>query len=289
VIRRLPRTIALAVIIGIGIFNLYQAVIGWTLSDAGAYWNAAMRLREGADLYPALASVDASEVYRYAPWFAWLAVPWTFLPVQLAGALWSAVLLAASALALWPLASARAWVLVAFFAPILVGISAVGNVQPLIVAALMHGIERRSGPVWVALAASLKLFPILFAVVWLGRRQVGRVGWAVVLAALLWLPAPLFYDLSAYPTDAGQAASLFGVFPLYVVVVGALVGATIALSRSRFAWLSAGTAVAVALPRLFVYDVTFLMPGAIDAAVRSLRTDAPGAAGQATRTSDLRP
>ena len=85
VIRRLPRTIALAVIIGIGIFNLYQAVIGWTLSDACAYWNAAIRLREGAELYPQLASVDASEVYRYAPWFAWLAVPGTFLPVQLAG------------------------------------------------------------------------------------------------------------------------------------------------------------------------------------------------------------
>jgi hypothetical protein len=206
--------------------------------------------------------VDASDVYRYAPWFAWAAVPWTLMPVQLAGALWSVALLAASAVALWPLARGGAWILVAFFAPTLVGISAVGNVQPLIVAALMYGIERRSGPVWVALAASLKLFPILFALIWLGRKQVGHVGVAVVLATLLWLPAPLLYDLSAYPTDAGQAASLFGVFPLYVVVVGAMVGATIALSRSRFAWLSAGATVAVALPRLFVYDVTFLMPGA---------------------------
>jgi hypothetical protein len=265
VIRRLPRTVALAVIIAIGLFNIYQAVIGWTLSDAGAYWNAAMRLREGAELYPQLASVDASEVYRYAPWFAWLAVPWTFLPQWLAGALWSAVLLAASALALWPLVRDRAWVLVALFGPILVGISAVGNVQPLIVAALVHGLERRSGPLWVGLAASLKLFPILFALVWLGRGQVGRVGWAVTLAALLWVPAPLFYDLSAYPTEAGQAASLFGVIPLYVVVVVALASLTIFLARGRFAWLAAGTTVAVSLPRLFVYDVTFLMPGATSA------------------------
>ena len=86
-VRRLPRTVALALIIGIGIFNLYHAVVGWTLSDAGAYWNAAMRLREGADLYPALASVEGSEIFRYAPWFAWVTVPFTYLPGWLVGTL----------------------------------------------------------------------------------------------------------------------------------------------------------------------------------------------------------
>ena len=125
---RLARTVALAVIIGIGLVNLIQAATHWTLSDAAAYWNAGMRLREGEPLYPLLTNVDASEVYRYAPWLAWLAVPVTYLPVQLAGALWSAVLLAASVVALVPLARARAWLAVAFFGPILVGISAVGNV-----------------------------------------------------------------------------------------------------------------------------------------------------------------
>ena len=42
-LERLARTVALAVIIGIGIFNVYIAVTGWTLSDAGAYWQAAKR------------------------------------------------------------------------------------------------------------------------------------------------------------------------------------------------------------------------------------------------------
>ena len=64
---RLARTVALAVIIGIGVFNVLQATTHWTLSDAAAYWNAGLRLREGAPLYPVLANVDASEVYRYAP------------------------------------------------------------------------------------------------------------------------------------------------------------------------------------------------------------------------------
>ena len=257
---RLTRIVALAVILGLAIVNLYWAITNWTLSDASAYWNAALRLRDGGALYPVLASVDASEVYRYAPWFAWLTVPATYLPVQLAGALWSAALLAASAVALVPLLRARAWLLVAFFAPILVGISAVGNVQPLLIAPLVWSVERRSGPLWIGVAASLKIFPILFAAVYLGRREWLRATAAVAVAALLWAPAFL-YDLRGYATEAGQAASLIAVPILWAVVVAAFVGVTLRLARGRYAWLTAAATVAVSLPRLFVYDVTYLMLG----------------------------
>ena len=98
--------------------------------------------------------------------------------------------------------------LVALFAPILVGISAVGNVQPLLIAALVWSVERRSGPAWIGVAASLKIFPILFAAVYLGRRE-----WARAASPP---PSPsrsgrrrFLYDLRGYATDAGQAASLF--------------------------------------------------------------------------------
>ena len=167
-----------------------------------------MRLREGADLYPALASVDASDVYRYAPWFAWLTVPVTYLPQQLAGALWSVLLLGASAIALIPLMRARAWLLVALFGPILVGISAVGNVHALVIAALVWSVERRDGPFWIAVAASLKIFPLLLALVYAGRGQWGRFGAAVLLTALLWAPV-LLYNLDNYAVEAGKAASLY--------------------------------------------------------------------------------
>jgi predicted membrane protein len=257
---RLARTVALAVVIGVSFFNLYQAVIHWTLSDASAYWNAALRLREGAGLYPVLANVDASEVYRYAPWFAWLTVPWTYLPQQAAGALWSAVLLAGSGLALIPLVRARAWLAVAFFAPILIGISAVGNVHPLIIASLVWSLERRSGPIWIGVAASLKVVPILFAVFYLGRGQWGRAAVAVAVTALLWAPA-LLYDLRGYATEAGQAASLISVPIVWAIVVGAAIGVTMRLAPGRFGWLAAATSVVLALPRLFVYDVTYLMAG----------------------------
>ena len=261
--RRLARLVALAVVLAIGIVNLYWAVTAWTLSDAAAYWQAALRLREGADLYPALANVDASEVYRYAPWFAWLAVPFTFLPVQVAGGLWSAILLVASGAALVPLVRRQAWLAVAFFAPILLGISAVGNVQPLLIAPLVWGVERRSGPLWVGLAASLKIFPILLAAVYLGRHQWVRAGMAVTLTAVLWAPA-LLYDLRGYATDPGQAGSLIAVPWVWAVVVGAGVGLTLRIARGRFGWLAAATTLVLALPRLFVYDVTYLMVGQPD-------------------------
>jgi hypothetical protein len=264
---RLARTVALAVILGIGIVNLYWALTQWTLSDAGAYWNAAMRLQQGGELYPALTDVDASEVYRYAPWFAWLAVPFTFLPIQVAGAIWSVILLAASAWALLPLANARAWLLVAFFGPILIGISAVGNVQALMIALLLHGVERRSGPLWIALAASLKVTPILLVAVYAGRRQIGRAIVTLALSALLWAPA-LLYDLSGYTTSAGQAASLVQWPIVYVIATGALVLITIVFAAGRFGWLTASVATVVALPRLFVYDVSFLMLGALPAIER---------------------
>src|SRR5207244_12433735 len=132
-----------------------------------------------------VSDVDASEVYRDATWFAWLAVPFTFLPVQVAGAIWSAVLVGASVLAVVPLARRRAWLQVAFFFPILIGISAYGNVQALMIAPLAWFIGGRSGPVWVGIAASLKIFPILFLLTYLGRGAgiqavVGFVGFVLL-------------------------------------------------------------------------------------------------------------
>ena len=259
---RIARTVALAVVIGIGLFNLYQAAANWTLSDAAAYWNAAQRVRDGLPLYPFVTNVDASEVYRYAPWFAWAAVPLTLLPIRLAGALWSTVLLGACVVALIPLARARAWILVALFAPILVGISASGNVQALLIAALVWGVERRSAPIWVGVAASLKIFPILLVVVYLSRREWTRAALTVAVTAALWAPA-LLYDLRNYPTGAGQAASLLSVPAVWAVVVGIGVILTLRLARTRYGWLAGATTMLVALPRIFLYDVTFLMVGAV--------------------------
>ena len=261
---RLGRTVALAMVIGLGIVFVIRAVIDPQMTDAAAYWQAAWRIREGEALYPAVGSIEASNVYRYAPWFAFAAVPFTFLPAQLAGWLWGAILLAASTLAVAPFAQRGEWILVAFFWPILVGISAIGNVQALVVAALVLGVERRSGPLWIALAASLKATPVLLALVYLGRRQWWRFGLTVALTALL-VGHAFVFDLSGYVTDAGQAALLFGWPAVYVPVVSVLALASVALASSRWAWLTTVAAATLALPRFLVYDVTLMAVGAVPA------------------------
>ena len=128
---RLSRIVALAVIIGIGFNHVWWSVADWHLSDMNAYWEAGLRLRLGGALYPPVNDVIASEVYRYSPWFAWLWAPLTLLPRTIVEVAWSVILLASSFVAVWPMVRRGAWIGVAFFLPILIGISAIGNVHAL--------------------------------------------------------------------------------------------------------------------------------------------------------------
>jgi hypothetical protein len=261
VVSRAARLVVTALLVGLGAALLVFAVGDWRLTDARAYWDAAERVRAGDQLYPLVTDVEASNVYRYAPWFAWLAVPFTFLPGVVAGVIWSALLVAASTVAVVPLVRRGAPAVGFFFWAVLIGISAIGNVQPLIVAALVWGVERRSGPLWIAAAASLKAFPILFVLVYLGRREWVRAAFAGAITVLLVAPM-LLYDLSGYTTDAGVATALINWPPAYVAAVAILAVGTLLLARGRFGWLAAAATVGVALPRLFVYDVTFIQVGA---------------------------
>jgi hypothetical protein len=255
--------VALAVIIGIGVNHVWWSIADWHLDDMDAYWNAGLRLRAGEPLFPPVTDVLASEVYRYSPWFAWLWAPLTVLPREIVNVLWSAVLLAASAAAVWPLARRGAWIAAAFFLPVLIGISAGGNVHALLIAALMLGVERRSGPLWIAIAASLKLFPILFALTYIGRRQWLKAAVTVAITVLLLAPY-LRYDLTNYVTTAGGAALLWDWPVVYGAAVVAAFGAALWAARTRYAWLASSVAVVLALPRSFLYDVTWVMVGAAD-------------------------
>jgi hypothetical protein len=257
---RLARIVALATIIGIGFNHIWWSVADWHLKDMNAYWDAGLRLRAGEPLFPPVSDVLASEVYRYSPWFAWLWAPLTVLPRAAVNVIWSAVLLAATAVAVWPLVERRAWVAVAFFLPVLVGISAGGNVHAMLIAALVLGVDRRTGPLWIAIAASLKLFPILFALTYLGRRQWWKAAFAVGLSALLLAPY-LLYDLTNYVTSAGGAVLLLDWPIVYVAAVVAATAAALALASTRYAWLASSVAVVLALPRSFLYDVTWIMVG----------------------------
>jgi hypothetical protein len=258
------RLVALAVVIGWSISNVAFHVAAWNLADMDAYWNAALRLREGQPLYPALADPSAADVYRYAPWFAWAWVPLTFLPKLAVGIVWSAILLAATGWALRPLmrpdlTSLAALLLLGSF---LVWAASVGNVQPLLIGGLVHGLERRSGPVWVGVVASLKAVPILYALIYVGRGEWLRAATAVIVAAVLAAPF-LLYDLSRYPAGSGDAPSpLIAISPLlFGAAVVALAGVTLWLARrgSGLDRWAASVTVLAALPRITLLDLPQLL------------------------------
>ena len=231
--------------------------------DVAAYWNAAERLRDGAPLY-ASAEANASELYRYAPWFAALWIPATWLPREWVVAVWVTAMIGASALSTLPLLrrGPTGWAAFALFAPLQLQGAVFGNVQPLLVLMLMWGIGRRSGPLWIAIGASLKAAPLALALVYAGRGEWRRAALATGLTAVLVAPMLLF-DLSAYSTSPGpNQLSLAGVSPfLFVPVALASVVAAFVLARTRYGWVAGALAIVACLPRLLTYQAGFLLVG----------------------------
>lgn len=260
---RAARLLALAIVIGWSVTNAWYRISDWSLSDMDAYWNAALRIREGALLYPPLADPSAADVYRYAPWFAWVWIPLTYLPKALVATGWSVILLGATVAALRPLMRPTAASIgtAALIGSMLIWATSVGNVQPLLVAVLVHGIDRRSGPVWVGVAASLKAVPIVYVLLYLGRREWSRVVATLAVAALLAAPL-LITPLRYYPGSPGDAPGpLWALHPVLVASGLALLAAfTIRLvSRgSGYARLMAASTLLAALPRITLLDLSHL-------------------------------
>ena len=256
------RILALAVAIGFGVAFVWANARSWNLEDMDAYWNAGLRLRAGLPLYPAIADPGAPDVFRYAPWFAWLWVPLTYLPKVAVEIGWSALLIGSVAFVVASILrppSVAAACLAALLGGLLVRTASTGNVHALLIAALMYGTPRRGGPVWIGIAASLKFAPIAYALVYVGRGEWRRAATAALVTAVLVAPA-LLYDLSHYPLDPGSGFSLLsiaGPLPWALVALVCTVGA-VRLARGRHAWLAGTVAVLAGIPRLQLYDLTYL-------------------------------
>jgi hypothetical protein len=182
-----------AVLLAGGVISFTRGTPLW---DVQAYWEAALRLREGQPLYDPNLSSIGNTAYRYAPWFAAAWVPLTYLPVTLVFAVWGVAVWVAWAACLWPFRRQPAVVLL--FGGLTFHAAWVGNVQSLMLLPLIYRLERREGPIWLGIATSLKGVPILLAGVYLVRRQWRRAVVAVGIAAVLTAPILLF-DLSGYP------------------------------------------------------------------------------------------
>jgi hypothetical protein len=271
--------LALALCIGIGLAFAVANLRSWELEDAEAYWNAAHRLREGMDLYvPVDPNADEVLAYRYAPWLAWLWVPLTYLPKAAVQVGWSTVLVGAVVASLVPVLRVRtmaAICIAALLGGLLLRTASTGNVHALVIAALVWGLPRRSGPIWLGLAASLKVVPILYAIVYVRQGQLGRAALAVAVTAILVAPA-LLYDLSAYPTEAGESLSLLSNLGWPAFAAGAVlcIGVAWWFGSGRYRWPLASLAVVAALPRLELYSLTYFLVGTDQARVQGGRTEA---------------
>jgi hypothetical protein len=240
-----------------------DALRDWSASDMEAYWNAGTRLRDGGPLYIASYSVGAHDLYLYSPWFAWLWIPLTYLPRGMVTAGWQLLLSIAACAAVWPTLRRRtlpASVLAMVLGAVLLWTVAKGNVHALVVAGLVWGVPRRSGPVWIGLAASLKAAPLAFVLVYIGRRQWRRAAMALAVSAVLVSPAFL-YDVGEYPRNPGISGSLWSLLGQQVWLSGAVLATLLALwlARSRLAWLGGAVAVIATFPRLLNYDAAFLL------------------------------
>jgi hypothetical protein len=249
---------------------------GWTPDvqpDADAYWHAAQRLREGQPLYLP-AGPDETEVYRYAPWFAFAWLPLTFLSQDAAFTVWRGLLAMATCAAVVPLLRrprpAGITLAVLVFCLLISNLPA-ANVTTLMIGVLAIGLPTRAGPVLLGVAGSLKVFPLLLVVGYLAERRWRDAVVALGVAAALWLHV-LAFGLSTYPTTtvAGDSfylggVSLLAIHPLLLVAGGLLilgVGAALVWRRSAWAWLVAGAAIPTVVPRVWLPDAAWVVPAA---------------------------
>jgi len=154
------------------------------------------------------------------------------------------------------------WAAFAIFFPLQLQGAIFGNVQPLLVLMLMWGLERRSGPLWVAIGASLKAVPLVLALVYAGRGELGKAAWSLALTLILIAPMLLF-DLSSYPTSPGpNQQSLAGVsLLLFIPVAVVSLGVAFLLARTPYRWLAGAVAMVACLPRLLTYEAGFMLIG----------------------------
>ena len=262
-VNRLLRILAIAILLGYLAYALPSWFLVWNPTDGGAYYDAAVRLTRGLPLYPAF-DPEAHEVYRYAPWFAAAWIPLTAFPRDLVLHVWSLAMLGCSGLAVWPLIRRPTWARVALAALIgqtLAETAMFGNVHPLVVAGLVWTARRRAFPAWVGVAASIKLVPLGFALVWAGRREWTKAAIPAAVAGLLFAPM-LFFDLQNYVRDPGSGLqSLYSISPvLWAGVALAVLCATIwlAMRRSPYAWVAAAVLMFLGPPRVVLSYRAFI-------------------------------
>jgi hypothetical protein len=276
--RRRRRNIDLVLFAGavvgvlIGLNTLLRHLGSDPLADVRAYYDAAARMNAGLPLYEQAATTNQAEFYRYPPLLALAFRPLALLPYEVAALIWEAVVVASFAILLWWLRPGkRGWLLVGILAmPILWSVS-IGQAQVPMTLLMAIG-----APWSLALAANLKVLPVLAAIWWIGRRDWRSLGrfaaWMVGFAIVQLVLAPS--DTIAFPSffSLGQVGDVLNWSPYVVspalwaalVVAGTFVA--FRLAPTKWGWAAAVALAVVATPRLILYQLMTLLAAVRDPA-----------------------
>jgi alpha-1,2-mannosyltransferase len=237
------------------------------MADVRAYYDAGARLNAGQPLYVQAVGTDEPSFYRYPPLLAILFRPLAMLPYEAATTIWVVVLVAATVLTARRLGLREPVLLVAGWLalPIMWALS-IGQAHVLVTFLLTLG-----APWAVALAANLKLFPLLVAVYWIGRRE-----WRPILTLAAWMGLLGVVQLVLEPAgtlayfgflsldQVGQVANVspYAISPvLWGLAVAILLVVAIRLAPTRYGWAAAVALSVFATPRLLVYQLSTLVAG----------------------------
>lgn len=236
------------------------------LADVRAYYAAGARLNAGLPLYDQPVGTDEAAFYRYPPLLAIVFRPLALLPFEAAALVWEAILVAAFAWTLVRLGLRRSdtWLMLGILALPTAWSIAIGQAHVLVTALLAS-----ATPFGVALAAHLKLFPILAGVYWVGRRDWRAIGWLAGWTLGLGLVQFALEPVGTiaflrFPTldqvGAVRNISPYGISPILWAIL--LVGGgllALRLAPSRWGWAMAVTLATLATPRLIVYQLSSLL------------------------------
>jgi hypothetical protein len=280
--RTLARGLAVVGVVT-GAVALYAHLTVDPLADAEAYYLAATRLNEGQPLYPAWIDSNVAAFYRYPPLLAVVLRPVVaVLSFDAFRLVWEALVLASFGLLLRRVGLTRrtAMVVAILGVPVAFALS-VGQAHVPLTLLLAIG-----APWSVAVAANLKLFPLLVAVYWLGRRDwaaLRRLGlWLVILAAVQFVLEPtgsLAYLPSLFELDqVGRVRNLspYELSPiLWAVLAAAGLFLALRLAPGRWGWPAAVALATLTPPRLLSYMLVGLLAALRDPGAKR----APGAPG----------
>lgn len=249
-----------------GVAVAVMHVLGDPLADARAYYDAASRLNAGEPLYPAGIDPNGNRIYLYPPLLAVALRPLALLPFEWFAVAWELVIIGSFVALVRYLGVRRRAVWLALG---LLGVP-IGWALTVAQAHVPMTLLLALGQPWsIAVAANIKLFPVLIAIWWLGRRDFEAFFAFLMWSALLVLAQLLleFNGSLAYFRSIGleQIGEVRNLSPFVqspevwvaLFIAGALV--TLALARTRWGWAAAVTFATLAPPRLLVYMLMGLL------------------------------